>query len=461
MRKVNFANGRICQNILLTALPMLAAQLLNLLYNIVDRIYIGRIDGVGLDALGGIGLCFPLISLITGFTNLFGSGGAPLCSIALGEGSETKAARVMNTSAVLLIGSSLIITVLGWMFCRPLLFLFGASSNTIQYACPYMMIYLAGTLFSMFSVGMNPFINAQGFSLVGMMSVLIGALINIGLDPVFIFVCHMGASGAALATILSQLVSAIFVFCFLRSKKPQLRLDFSVIRRFSWNLASQITGLGFANFVMQLTNTLVQIAGNSLLSSFGGDLYVSVMTVVSSIRQILDTPVIAISEGASPVLSFNYGAHNGAGIRKGILILTLMGLVYTLAAWLVILISPAFFIRIFNSDAALVKAAVPALKIYLFGYIFQIFQFAGQTVFKSLNRKREAIFFSLFRKVMIGIPFMFILPHFFSDQVLGVFAAEPVSNVIGGLACFGCMLATILPMLRQMDLNKEYEPESV
>ena len=451
MKRVDFSNGRIFQNILLSAIPLLVAQLLNLLYNIVDRIYIARIPSVGMDALGGIGLCFPLISLITGFTNLYGSGGSPLCSIELGCKNHPKAEKIMNTSAILLIATGFVITCLGWMFCSPILRLFGASDQMLTYAWPYMMIIFSGTIFSMFSVGMAPFINAQGFSYIGMLCVIAGALINIVLDPILIFVCHLGIQGAALATIIAQMISALIAFSFLKSKKASLKLDFKEIRQFSWDIARKIIGLGSAAFTMQLTNTLVQIAGNFKLSVYGGDLYISIRTVIASITQIMDTPVHAMSEGASPVLSYNYGARNGKGIRKGIWIMVAMGISYTAAAWATIMIHPAFFISIFSDDPSMINMAIPALQIYLFGYVFQSLQYAGQTVFKSLNRKKEAIFFSLFRKVFIGIPGMFIMPLLFTNKALGVFAAEPVSNVIGGFACFITMLIVIMPSLKKLD----------
>ena len=439
-KQIDFSNGKVFENIMLAAGPMLVAQVLNLMYNIVDRIYIGKIPGEGVLALGGIGLCFPIISLITAFTNLYGSGGAPLCSIERGKGNREEAEKIMNTSFYLLIVTGVILTGVGMVLGRPLLYLFGASDSTIRFALPYMRIYLLGTVFSMISLGMDPFINAQGFASTGMTTVFLGAAVNIILDPVFIFLLGMGVEGAAFATICSQFLSAVFVIRFLTGKRAELKLKpFDKIGLKAGRIMD-IISLGAASFAMQCTNSLVQIASNSMLSTFGGDMYISIMAIINSVRQILDTPVLAITDGSSPILSYNYGAGNYKGVKKAVKLVVAFSLTYTILVWAIVLVIPSAFIRIFNSDSTLITAAVPALHTYFFAYIFQALMYSGQAVFKSLNKKKQAIFFSLLRKVIIVVPLTYLLPHVGNLGVLGVFAAEPVSNVLGGGACFVTML---------------------
>ncbi len=452
MKQIDFENGKITDNILRSALPMLAAQILSLLYNIVDRIYIARIPGIGTAALGAVGLCFPAIVIITAFSNLFGTGGAPLFSIERGKGEKTAAGRIMNTSFTLLCISSVILMTAGLLFVRPLLTLFGASGDALQYAAPYMMIYLLGTFPSMIATGMNPFINAQGYATTGMLSVVIGAVANLLLDPLFIFVLGLDIEGAAIATVLSQLLSALFVLRFLRYRSEyRVRLlgkkEFSSCLRYAKNIVS----LGTAGFIMQLTNSLVSICCNNVLSVTGGDVYISVMTIVSSVRQIVETPIYAITEGSSPIISYNYGARRPARVRQAGITMAVMALIYTLAAWIVILLAPEFLISIFSSDQTLVTDTVPSLKLYFSAFIFMLLQYVGQTVFKSLNKKKQAIFFSLLRKVIIVVPLTYLFPYTFHMGTRGVFLAEPVSNVIGGSLCFFVMLATILPELKKME----------
>ncbi len=452
MKRIDFENGTITGNILGAGLPMLVAQLLNLLYNVVDRIYIARIPGEGTAALGAVGLCFPLIVIITAFANLFGSGGAPLFSIYRGKKKEPEAVCIMNTSFTMLSASALILMVIGMCFARPLLILFGASSEALTYALPYLMVYLIGTLPSMLSVGMNPFINAQGYSVIGMTSVAIGAVANLLLDPLFIFVLGFGIRGAAIATVLSQLLSAVFVLYFL-TKKSELKvrlLHKDEIPK-CINYAKNITSLGTAGFIMQITNSLVTICCNNVLSVTGGDIYISVMTIVSSVRQLVETPIYAMNEGTSPILSYNYGAVRPARVRKAILVLGMMILAYTVVMWSLIILVPGTLIRVFTSDTSLIQDTIPALNQYFAAFIFMDLQYIGQTVFKSLNKKKQAIFFSLLRKVFIVVPLTYLMPYALHMGTRGVFLAEPVSNVIGGSLCFITMLCTVLPELKRME----------
>ena len=452
MKRIDFENGTITGNILGAGLPMLVAQLLNLLYNVVDRIYIARIPGEGTAALGAVGLCFPLIVIITAFANLFGSGGAPLFSIYRGKKKEPEAVCIMNTSFTMLSASALILMVIGLCLARPLLILFGASSEALTYALPYLMVYLIGTLPSMLSVGMNPFINAQGYSVIGMISVAIGAVANLLLDPLFIFVLGFGIRGAAIATVISQVLSAVFVLYFLtRKSELKVRLLHKSEVPKCLGYAKNITSLGTAGFIMQITNSLVTICCNNVLSVTGGDIYISVMTIVSSVRQLVETPIYAMNEGTSPILSYNYGAVRPARVRKAILVLGIMILAYTAVMWSLIILVPGTLIRVFTSDTSLIQDTIPALNQYFAAFIFMDLQYIGQTVFKSLNKKKQAIFFSLLRKVFIVVPLTYLMPYALNMGTRGVFLAEPVSNIIGGSLCFITMLCTVLPELKRME----------
>ena len=446
MKRIDFEHGSIPSNILNAAIPMLVAQLLSLLYNIIDRIYIARIPHIGTTALGAVGLCFPIIVIITAFSNLFGSGGAPLFSIRRGENNSRKASEIMNTSYTMVCGSAIVLMVIGLLFARPILRLFGASDAALVYAYPYLMIYLLGTLPSMISTGMNSFINAQGYAMTGMTSVAIGAVANCILDPVFIFVLGLGIRGAAIATVISQTLSAAFVLYFLK-KRSELNVRFLTRSELSQctETAKNIVSLGTAGFIMQLTNSLVSICCNNVLS---------VMTIISSVRQLVETPIYAMNEGSSPILSYNYGARRPKRVKQAIGTMAIMIFVYTAAMWSVIIVAPHFLIGIFSSDSELIKDAVPALKLYFAAFIFMDLQYIGQTTFKSLNKKKQAIFFSLLRKVFIVVPLTYLLPYALGMGTRGVFMAEPVSNVIGGSLCFLTMLATVIPELNHMEKQK-------
>ena len=454
MKRIDFENGTVTQNILGAALPMLVAQILNLLYNIVDRVYIARIPNVGTAALGAVGLCFPLIIIITAFANLFGSGGAPLFSIFRGQKDPQKATRIMNTSFSMVVSSGVVLMIIGLLFAKPLLMLFGSSGSALTFALPYMMIYLIGTLPSMIAVGMNPFINAQGYSIIGMLSVTIGAIANLILDPLFIFGFGLGVEGAAVATVISQCLSAGFVLFFL-TKKSELKVRFLRKNEFAQciSYAKNIISLGTAGFIMQLTNSLVTICCNNVLSVTGGDIYISVMTIISSVRQLVETPIYAINEGASPIISYNYGARRPRRVKKAGIVMGLMIFCYTAIMWSLILVAPGMLIRVFSSDNALIRDSIPMLKLYFAAFIFMDLQYIGQTIFKSLNKQKQAIFFSLLRKVFIVVPLTYLLPYTFHMGTAGVFIAEPVSNVMGGAICFITMLCTVLPELKRMENN--------
>lgn len=438
----NFGKGSVAGNIMSMAVPMTVAQILNLLYNLVDRIYIGHIPGADSLALTGVGLTFPIVSMITAFAGLFGMGGAPLCSIERGKGNQERAEAIMQNAFWMLAGTGVLIMIAGYAAERPLLYALGGSDATYVYASEYLKIYLAGTLAVMIGLGLNPFINAQGFGKTGMVTVALGALINLVLDPLFIFVFHMGVKGAALATVMAQCCSAVWVLFFLTGEKPLLRLKLRFGRP-DWKIVGQITALGTSNFIMNFTNSVVQVVCNRQLQFYGGDLYVGIMTVLNSVREVLTMVVIGMSNGAQPVISFNYGAGKKDRVRQGIRFMTAASIIYTCAAWAVTLAFPKFFIHMFNSEPELLAAGVPAMHIYFFGFCFMALQFSGQTTFQALGQAKYAITFSLFRKIVIVVPLTLLLPLLPGIGLHGVFLAEPISNLIGGCACFFTMLRVI------------------
>ena len=383
--------------------------------------------------------------MITAFTYLFGNGGSPLCAMELGRGNHEEAEKLMGNTFSMLLISSIILMAVSYLFYKPILYAFGASDVTFPYAGDYITIYLIGTPFVMISLGLNPFINCQGF---GNMGMLIGAVLNIILDPIFIFGLHMGVRGAALATIISQICSGIWVLRFLTGKKVTLRLN-RLAMVIEWARVKEIMALGISGFMMQFTNGLVQIFCNSTLHMYGGDIYVGVMTVLNSVRDIATMMVHGLTNGASPVMSFNYGEKAFGKVKQAIKFVTVVCFSYALFVWGIIKIMPEFFIKLFNNDPTLLEKGVPALHIYFFGFCFMALQFTGQAVFVALGKAKRATFFSIFRKVIIVVPLTVLLPRVGGLGVDGVFWAEPISNLIGGCVCFFTMLATILPELKE------------
>ena len=414
----DFSKGSVSANILSLALPLTVAQLINVLYNVVDRIYIGHIPGASSAALTGVGVTFPILSIVIAFANLFGTG--------------------------------LVLTALVLAFKKPLLYLLGASDATFPYADGYLTIYLCGTVFVMLGLGMNNFINAQGFGSMGMITVLLGAVVNIILDPVFIFALGMGVQGAALATVISQFLSALWAVAFLCGKKALLRLRPSSMR-VRWKLVGESCALGLSGFIMSATNSAVQVVCNATLQRWGGDVYVGVMTVLNSVREITTTPVMGITNAAQPVIGFNFGAGEYKRVRSGIQFMSAVCVGYTAAVWLCLFLFPQAFIRLFTSDPALLAAGVPSMHVYFFGFFMMALQFAGQSTNTALGRARQAVFFSLLRKAVIVIPLTLWLPGRFGLGVNGVFLAEPISNFLGGGACFVTMLLTVWPDLKRRE----------
>lgn len=447
----NFARGSIIRHIINLAGPMIVAQLINVLYNVIDRIYIGRIPNVATLAMGGLGLCLPLISIIIAFANLFGMGGAPLCSIARGQGKNQEAEEIMGNSFALVLIFGIILMIIGFIFKKDLLWLFGASEHTIKYANDYMSIYLLGTVFVLIGLGMNSFINSQGFAKIGMMSVLIGAVVNIILDPVFIFAFKLGVKGAALATIVSQFISAFWTLYFLTGNKTILKLkrkNMFLKKKY----VTKIFSLGTAGFMMAITNSIVTIVCNATLQTYGGDLYIAIMAIINSIREVASLPGQGMANACQPVLGYNYGAKEFDRVLQGIKFVTLSALSMMLVLWLAITIFPELFIKIFSHNQEIIKDGIKALRLYFFGFFMMAFQMVGQAVAVGLGKAKQAIFFSIFRKVIIVAPLTIILPVYIG--VDGVFIAEAISNFIGGGACYITMWLTIGRNLKRQVMIK-------
>lgn len=441
-KKNDFTQGAVWRVIMRMALPLMLAQLVNVLYSVVDRMYIGHIPGVGSLALTGLGLTMPVVSIVTAFASLCGTGGAPLCSIARGEGKKDYAEKIMGNTFCLLLILGVVITVLLLVLAEPILYLFGASGDTIGYAVEYLRIYIWGTVFVMISLGMNHFINSQGFARTGMFTVVIGAVLNIVLDPIFIFVLDMGIAGAALATVIAQGVSAAWALAFLLSDRAilDLKLKNMILRA---RLVGRILSLGVTGFVMSITNALVQIACNTQLQLFGGDTYVGAMTVINSVREISFMAAHGLTAGAQPVLGYNYGARAFSRVRRGIRFVSVASVVYALAVWILVMLIPQALTRIFNDDPALVEVCSRAMRIYFCGFCLMALQLAGQCTFVGLGKSRQAVFFSLLRKAIIVTPLVYLLPLVPALGVDGVFWSEPISDLIGGASCYLTMYFTV------------------
>ena len=426
------------------AVPTVFAQLVNLLYNMVDRIYVGRIPEVGHLALAGLGVTFPVIILISAFAALVGAGGAPQAAICMGKKDMKGAERILGNCITALCILAVVLSVFFYAVKEPLLMLFGASEQTIGYANSYLGIYLLGTISVQIALGLNTFINCQGFAKTGMKTVLIGAVLNIILDPVFIFGLHMGVQGAALATILSQTVSAVWVLSFLCGKKSILRVRKENLK-IKKAVLVPVLALGASPFIMQATECLVQLTYNSGMQHYGNDYYVGAMTIINSIREVFTLPVSGVTEGARPVLSYNYGARQMKRVRDGIWFMSAVGMLYTFCAWLFSMFQPRILCELFTPDGALVEASVKMLRVYFAGFFFQSFQFCGQSVFQSLGWAKHAITFSLLRKVVIVVPLTLLLPMM-GFGTMGVFLAEPVADILAATTT-GLMFAWKFPRI--------------
>lgn len=411
------------------SIPTVVAQLVNMLYNIVDRIYIGHMPGDGSLALTGVGVCMPLIMLVSAFAALVSSGGAPRASIFMGKNEYHSAEKNLGNCFSLQVIISLILTAVLLLWSKELLLAFGASENTIGYATDYMGIYAIGTLFVQLTLGMNFFITAQGFTRISMVSVLIGAGANIALDPVFIFGFHMGVRGAALATIISQALSCTWVVGFLCSKKTRLRL-----KKENLGLQAGVSlpciALGTAAFIMQASESIISVCFNSSLLQYGGDIAVGTMTIMVSVMQFAMLPMQGIAQGAQPISSYNYGARNAARVKKTFKLLLSACLIYSFTLWLAVMLFPSVFVGIFTPDEALIQYASPMLRIYLGGMCIFGIQIACQMTFTSLGKAVNSIIVAVFRKFILLLPLIYIMPRIVADKTMGVYMAEPIADVI-------------------------------
>ena len=428
-KKAFLGTAPIGKLLLRLALPTVVAQLINMLYNVVDRIYIGHMPEEGDLALTGVGVCMPIIMIVSAFAALISSGGAPRASICLGKGDTETAERILGNCLSLQLVVSTVLTVLLLLFNRPLLLTFGASENTVEYAVSYMSIYTLGTVFVQLTLGMNAFITAQGFTKISMLSVVIGAVSNILLDPLLIYGLGMGVRGAALATILSQALSCVWVITFLLSRRSILRIR-PVNLRPDVRIILPCLALGSATFVMQASESVISVCFNSSLLSYGGDIAVGAMTILTSVMQFALLPLQGIAQGAQPILGYNYGAKNTDRVRKTYRILLVTCLTYSLVIWGLVLLFPRAFASVFTPDPALLDFTSRVLPIYFFGVSLFGIQIACQMTFVSLGNAPSSVIVAVVRKFVLLIPLIYVVPHFVSDATVGVYLAEPIADIL-------------------------------
>ena len=436
----DFSQGSVARNILSIAVPMTVAQVVNILYSLVDRMYIGHIPGVGHTSLTGMGLTLPLISIVLAFANLGGMGGSPLCSIYRGKGEEGLASAVMGNTLSLLLFFGFAIPLATIPFLEPILVAFGASDATLPYAKDYSFIYLLGTPFVTVGLGMNPFINSQGFGNKGMLTVMLGAVVNLVLDPILIYGLNLGVKGAAIATIIAQACSAVWVLSFLTGKKSLLPLHLCHLRP-RWDHLRRIITLGLSGFFTSITNSLVQIVCNKVLHIYGGDLYVGVMTIINSLREVTFMLIQGFSSGVQPVLGYNYGAGEKRRVCACIRFAVGVTVGYAALIWLWNMTIPGLLIRIFNNNPDMLQAGVPALRVYFSMFVFMALMISSQSIFVGLGQAKKSIFFSILRKAVINAPLTVLLAFLWG--VNGVFVAEAVSQFVCGFLCFFTMYRTV------------------
>lgn len=436
------------------AIPAVVAQVINLLYNIVDRIYIGHIPEIGADALTGAGLFMPILMLINAFALLLGSGGAPRAAIFMGKRDNQTAEKIMGNCFSMLMALSVILTVVFYLFAPQLLELFGASKVTKPYAVDYARIYILGTVFVLTVMGMNPFITTQGFAKISMLTTVIGAVINTVLDPIFIFLLDLGVKGAALATVLSQAVGAVWVLRFLSGKKTILRLRVKHFR-LEAKIILPCLALGVSSFVMLATESLLSVSFTSSLSKYGGDIAVGAMTIVTSICQLVTMPLQGICQGGQPIISYNYGAHNPARVREAFKCQFFVCICFSGFCWAAIMLLPRVFSGMFTGDAALADYAAWALRIYMAGIFSLGFQISCQQSFVALGQAKISLVLACLRKLILLIPLIYILPNFLSNQVFAVFLAEPISDILAATVTTVVFFARFQKILKKDPVGNE------
>lgn len=428
-KQTDLGSGSVGKLLFQLALPAITAQIVNVLYNMVDRMYIGHIPEIGAAALTGVGVCFPIIMIISAFAALVAMGGAPRASIMLGKGDKEAAEKILGNCTTATFVSGIVLTVVFLIFGRDLLLVFGASENTIQYAVDYIQIYACGTLFVQIALGLNNFITSQGFATISMLSVVIGAVANIILDPIFIFVFNMGVKGAALATILSQALSAFWVLRFLMGKKTILRIKKQYLK-IEPKTYLPCLALGMSPFVMQSTESIISVCFNSSLLKYGGDIAVGSMTILSSIMQFSMLPLQGLTQGAQPIISFNYGARKAERVKKAFFLQLIACVVFSGLIWAIAMFVPNLFIGIFTPDPDLTAYTKWAIRIYMAVSIIFGLQIGCQQTFVAIGNAKVSLFLAVLRKIILLIPLIFLLPNFFEDKAMAVFLAEPVADVI-------------------------------
>lgn len=429
------------------AVPAIAAQIVNLLYNMIDRIYIGHIKDVGTTALTGVGVTLPVLMLVAAFAALVGFGGAPRAAIAMGKGDNDDAEKILGNCVCVIVLISVILTIVFSVFSTEILYAFGASDDTIVYARQYMKIYVLGTIFVQITTGLNAFITSQGFASVGMKTVMIGAGLNIVLDPLFIFGFHMGVQGAALATVLSQAVSAVWVLCFLCGKKTILHVRWQNLK-INPAVIGPVLALGVSPFIMQATESLLSVCFNTSLGKYGGDIAVGSMTILASVMQTAMMPIQGLAQGMQPIVSFNYGAKQFDRVKKAFLLTLRSCLIYTFAMWLVAMLFPNVLASVFTTDTELIAYTEWALRIYMAACCIFGAQIACQQTFVALGKAVHSLFLAVLRKIILLIPMIYILPHFFEDKVFAVFLAEPVSDALAVITTVTLFFATAWKMIK-------------
>ena len=446
----DMGQGSVGRAMLGMAVPAVVAQVVNLLYNVVDRIYIGHMEGIGGTALTGVGLFTPVLMLLTAFAMLCGSGGAPRAAIAMGKGERQEAERILGNCFSLLLILSVVLTVVFWFAAEPLLWMFGASEDTIGYALQYGKIYILGSVFVLIVMGTNPFITTQGFAKFSMLTTVIGAITNIVLDPIFIFLLDLGVRGAALATVLSQAVSAVWVLRFLTGERTLLRLSWARMR-LEPKVILPCLRLGISTFVMVSTESILSVSFTSSLSRFGGDLAVGAMTVLTSINQLVTMPLQGICQGAQPLISYNFGAGKMDRVKQAFRYEFLICVGHAVSFWALVMLFPSFFAGIFTSDGDLVAYTAWAMRIFLCGIFSVGFQLSCQQSFVALGQAKISLFLACLRKLILLIPMIFVLPLFFRDKVFAVFLAEPVSDI------FAAAVTTAVFFVKFRKLRKRHE----
>ncbi len=446
----NLGTGSIPKLLAQLAIPAVVAQIVNLLYNIVDRIYIGHIPNIGAAALTGVGLFTPILMLINAFAMLSGSGGAPRAAIYMGKKDNDTAEKIMGNCFSLILIFAVALTVICFIFAPQLLRLFGASDTTLPYAVSYARIYIAGSIFVLVVLGMNLFITTQGFSKISMMTTVIGAIINVILDPIFIFVFDMGVQGAAIATVLSQAVGAVWVIRFLTGKKTTLRLKLSNMK-LDPKIFGPCLALGISSFVMMSTESILSISFTSSLSRFGGDVAVGAMTIITSVNQLIVMPLQGVCQGGQPIMSYNFGAGNKDRVKKAFFTQFRVCIIFTIAGWALMMLIPQVFAGMFTSDADLSSYTAWALRIYMAGIFSLGFQICCQQSFMALGQAKISLLLACLRKIVLLIPLIFILPTFLSDKVFAVFLAEPISDILAALV-------TTITFISQFDKILEKGP---